>query len=218
MTRLRLAVALLAFVAVAVALIPLRFVLQFVDLSASRLDPGFASGSIWSGRLEGASWQGADLGDFRVSLSPVDLLGGAVRFRFTSPGVVREGAWLSTADGGRLERLKGLLPLDRLIAGAPTGAFISFLDGSVVAAGAGCSEASGRILVDGLSDVGLSAMEGAVRCEAGRLVVALASQDGARLDLAFDMATAAVTGRSADPAILAVLQGLGVETEGSDGT
>lgn len=218
MTWLRLAVALIAFTAVAVALIPLRFALQVVDLSASRLDPGFASGSVWAGRLEGVRWRGADLGDFAVAVSPADLLGGAFRIRFTSQGVVREGAWLSTAEGGRLESLKGLVPLDRFAAGAPPGAFVSFLDASIDAAGDACSEASGRVLVDGLTDVGLSAMEGTVRCDAGRLVVALASQGGAGLDLIFDMSTGAVTGRSTDPVILAALQGLGVTTESSDGT
>lgn len=217
MTWLRISVALIAFVVVAIALIPLRFALQFVDLSASRLDPGFASGSVWAGRLDGVSWQGADLGDFTAAVSPAGLLGGVMRIRLTSPGMVREGVWVSSAKGGRLERLKGLIPLDRFISSAPPGAFVSFLDGSLDPAGPACIEAGGRVLVDGLSDVGLSAMEGVVRCEGGRMVVALSSQSGAGLDLVFDMGTGAVTARSADPAAVAALQALGVETEGSDG-
>lgn len=216
MIWVRLAVALIAFAGVAVAALPLRFVLQFADLSGARLDPGFASGSIWSGRLDGVAWQGVDLGDFAVAVSPAHLAGGVVRIRFSSPGMVREGAWLPTAAGERFEDLKGLVPLDRLVAGAPPGAFVSFLDGSVATNADGCGDADGRVLVDGLSEVGLAAMEGVVRCEGGRLVVQLASQGGAGLDLAFDLGTGAVTGRSADPATLAALVALGVETEGLD--
>jgi len=218
MTWIRIAVFVAALVVTAIALMPLRFVLGFTPPADARLDTGFASGSVWSGELKGVRWQGEDLGDFEVGVSPGSLLVGDVRVNFTSTGPVREGEWRAGVDADRFDRLKGLVQLDRLVPAAPTGAFVSFLDGSIELDPAGCRRASGRVLVDGLADAGLSTMEGTIGCEARRLVVSLRPESGASLDLLYDIRTATVAGRSSDPATIAALAALGIDIETSEAT
>jgi hypothetical protein len=210
MTWLRIAVVALVFVIAAAAFLPLRFVLQFAPIRDPRLDPGFASGTVWSGRLDDVKWQGADLGDFDVAMSPLDLLTGKVRLSFSSEGSVREGGWISTPTGGRFENLKGLIQLDALAPSAPAGSFVSFLDGAADLGPSGCRSAAGRVLVDGLADAGFSAMEGRIGCESGLVVLALQPSTGAPLDLLLDPRNGEVKGRSADAANLAALAALGI--------
>lgn len=215
MTWLRILVVAAAFLAAAVALLPLRFVLHHAPVRHPELDTGFASGTVWSGRLEGVTLRGLQLGDFDVAVSPADLVLGRLAVRFSSEGIVREGRWKSSPGGGAFEGLKGLVPLDRLSAGAPPGAFVSFLDGAGWVDGSGCREASGRVLVDGLSEAGFTGMEGTVGCETGRIILALTPSNGPPFDLVLDPRGGQVGARSADAATLAALSALGFNVENS---
>lgn len=213
MTWLRIAVVALAFAIAAVAMVPLGSVLAIAPLRDPRIDPGFSSGTVWSGRLEGVKWENTPLGDFKVATSPMALLTGMLRVRFSSSGPVRKGEWLAGPSGERFEKLTGLIELSQLSSGAPPGAFISFLDTSAEFTPSGCRKINGRVLVDGLADAGFQAMEGTLACEAGRVVIVLASADTPPLDLIVDTKAGTLTARSQDPATLAALTAIGIAIE-----
>lgn len=216
MTWLRIAIVALAFLATAAGLIPLRFVMENAPLRDRRIDPGFASGTVWSGMLEGVKWSGTPLGDFKIAASPVALLTGNLRVRFASSGLVREGEWIVGRRGERFEKLTGLIQLNQLAPGAPSGAFVSFLNVSTRIGSTGCRDIDGRVLVDGLSEAGFPAMEGSLVCSDGRVVLRLASESAPPLDLIVDTETGAISSRSADPAALAALASIGIAVEPSE--
>jgi hypothetical protein len=215
MKLVRIAFVAAAFLIAAVALAPLRFIIEAADMRVRDVEIGAVSGTIWSGELQDVRWRGAPLGDLQVGASLAGLMQGRLQMDLESTdGAVREGSWIVGADGGRFERLKGTFMLNRLVPGAPAGAFVSFLGGGGRLEGGRCADAHGRILVDGLEAAGLQALEGSVRCEAGRIALALIpATGGGGLDLLLDPATGALTGRTGDARMQAGLRALGVAVE-----
>lgn len=106
-------------------------------LSASRVE-----GSLWSGHLRRARWQGAALGDVRVALSPLPLFSGRQVLR------VETGEATLSLHAGRVRgvsRADGLLPLPA-IPGLALRA--SLEDARMLFGDAGCREAGGRVRVE----------------------------------------------------------------------
>lgn len=125
MTRERLSVLfLVALTMWSLALLPLRLVLQpwgpaQAPIDANRDAPvkprGIAaldvSGSLWHGRVRGASWRGLELGDMSVALQPWPLLVGVRRFELRTPDL--SGAILRGRIDG-IEQVTGGITLDRI--------------------------------------------------------------------------------------------------------
>lgn len=178
----------LGALAAAVYLLPLRVVVPYV---APELQAKAITGSIWDGRLLGATWRGVALGDLDVALDANELRAGRLRLDF-----VRESALRGTAAGGSgrlrgrlgtagtthlVEQLDGpvslVLPfpfkpqLDVEFSGA---AFLLDNAGTCLAASGGVSARLSNIPAIGTTPP----MAGTFACDDGALFLPLATSDG----------------------------------------
>lgn len=226
-----------AFVVTLGASAPLAPLLQLAGLEARGLAYDSASGSIWRGEVAGLRVGPERLGDVRLTLAPAALLQGKLQARFEAAGPLRAsgaaeyalgGDWLlrdavfvvSMTDLGRLHpELK-----DR------GGEFRADLALAEVNAAGDCVYAQGLARTDVLTHAGGSAMgvwrgpalEGAIACEGGDLVVRLNGADAsarvvveARIDLTTG-STFLATVETEDPAVRLALGALGfAERDGS---
>lgn len=185
------------------ALLPLRIVLGGSGLAARAV-----SGSIWMGQLRQAEWRGLALGDLALRLQPTALLRG--RLRYAVAGARLNGFIWQGRDSG-VSDLTGQIPL----AGVTSLPVVSMdLAGAGVDWRAdGCRSAAGevRLLLAGLL-AGLGPLSGQPRCEAGRLVLPLASADGhATLTIRIDATgwTGRLTAGGVDPSTATALLAAG---------
>lgn|SRR5690606_25754734 len=167
----------LALPAMLLATLPLRLALELPGIAHWGLAARSASGSIWNGRLEGASVRDMALGDASVRLSPLPLLLGTTAARLSAPGV---DARLLHGRRRGVDRLEGrlTLPPSSLAAGIPLQLQASSLQ--VLFSDDACHAASGRVtLVAGKADgPPLAVLEGAASCEGRTAVLPLAAVSG----------------------------------------
>lgn len=152
--------ALAGFVLAAAALLPLRLAVP-EGLAATS-----ASGTIWSGHLEGASWRGVNLGTLGVGLRPLALFRGQARLALSGPDLSGDlvlGQGVEALSGQR--SLVGL-PITSLAAQDLT---LRFEDGQ-------CAAASGSVsaTVPGSG----APLGGVPRCTGSSASITLASPDG----------------------------------------
>jgi hypothetical protein len=144
----------------AAAMAPLRFALP-AELSATR-----ASGTVWNGHLEGASWRGINLGTVDAALQPLSLLVGEARLALSGPGLSGDlilGQGVEALSGQRT--LSGL-PITSITAQSLT---LRFENGE-------CAAASGSLSAT-LPD-SASLLSGTPRCTGSSASISLASPDG----------------------------------------
>lgn len=167
-----------------VALLPLRLLLSGYDLEHSRIAAREASGSVWSGHVREAQVGDVALGDLRVGLSPWALLVGRARIVLTSPGDATRtvhGAIDTTRHAIALDGMTASLAAGNAFAPLPVSALdldalsARFVDGQ-------CASADGRVKATLGGDFGGVALgqglSGIARCDAGALLLPLASQAG----------------------------------------
>lgn len=166
--------------------LPLRLAMGALGLPQAGLSARAAEGSIWSGRLVEARLAGVPLGDLRVGLHPLPLLAGRARLGFSRPGsgddadVARGRVTISRhvlgLDGATLS-----LPLARLLAPLPI-RLVTLADVSVRSRDGVCEAADGLVraeLAGAIGGVTLpGGFSGTARCDAGALLLPLASQSG----------------------------------------
>lgn len=186
MTRVRkTAVAVLAALLFLVLLFPLAVALPMALPENSGLSARRATGSVWSGLLADARLAGMPLGDTRVGLSPLALLGGEARLGFVSAGL----RGTLTASGRSFGIADASGPIDVAVRVKPLPLTQIVLDDATVRfAGTRCASANGRVRAVVAGDIGGIAlpggMTGALACEDGALLVPLVGQSGMeRLDL-----------------------------------
>lgn len=168
-------------VAAMLVLLPLRTVLSLAGADSAGLSARDVTGRVGKGALAAAYWRGAGLGDVAVSLVPLSLLGGALRYEVTGDQV--RGAVYVSRRGGGVSGMTGRIGV-RSIGGLPVQGMdfaavnLGFADGV-------CAAAAGQIMVQpGGVLSGLGAMAGAPLCDGGAILVPLVSSDGAaRVDL-----------------------------------
>ena len=190
MKRIRLTTGPLAFFGAAflVALIlflPLRLAMGWFDLGNTGLTAREVRGSLWFGSLREASFGGVALGDLRARLSPVQLLVGRARIDLSGPGRAGgqplRGAIGVTRHSFGIDDLTANLPAGTVFAPVPISA-LDFDDVSVRFQDGNCQNAEGRVratISGDLAGVNLGqGMSGTARCDAGALLLPLASQSG----------------------------------------
>lgn len=203
-----------------VAFLPLRLVLGAAGLGDAGLTARRVDGSLWGGSLVEASAAGLRLGDLAARLAPLDLLAGRARVDLASrgddPGHAFHGAFAASRHALGAERITATLPAAGLFQPLPVAAIdldevtVRFRDGL-------CDRAEGRVRATMAGEVaGLplaGQMAGAARCDAGRLLLPLASQAGSeRIDMRLTddgRYTAALTLAAPDPATAQKLSGFG---------
>ncbi len=174
-----------ALVVFAVALFPLSVALALFAPRDNGISARLSSGPVWSGILYDAALAEIPLGNVRLSLRPLPLLIGQPRFGIVAPAFSGTLALASTRRG--LEDATGTIDLSQRLKPLPIGRFT--LDKvSVVFAGDRCLRGEGRIQTGVAGDVGglvlPGGMSGALRCDAGALLLPLVGQSGLeRLDL-----------------------------------
>lgn len=194
MTRFRLKTGPVAlfgavFFAALLILLPLRFVLGWFDLGSTRIAARAATGSVWFGGLREAQVGTIALGDVKASLSPWALLGGRARVALASPDAGGEtattravhGAISVSRHGVGLDSMTARLPAGDVFAPLPVSGIdldevtLRFVDGR-------CEAAEGRVKATLGADIaGISlgqGLAGTARCDAGALLLPLASQSG----------------------------------------
>lgn len=165
-----------------IALLPLRLVLGGFDLEGSRIAAREASGSVWAGHLREAEVGGIALGDLDAHLSPWSLLLGRARLELAaSGGGLLRGAIVTTRHSVGVDAMTASLPAGATFAPLPISAID--LDGvSATFTDGRCERAAGRVkatLGAAIGGVELgSGLLGIVRCDAGALLLPLASQAG----------------------------------------
>lgn len=152
--------------------LPLRWLLPDGALSARGV-----SGSIWSGRIEGAQWGGVRLGDLDAGLR----WPGVLRVTSADPGADPLRAELKPGEGMQVSALRGGVALGAAF-GPVTLERVSFRNARLSLNEAGCADAAGRVtlaarLTD-LTAVPPVALGGPLRCEGPNLVASLKSQSG----------------------------------------
>lgn len=190
MTRFRLKTGPVAlfgavFLVALIVLLPLRLVLGAFDLDQTRLAAREATGSVWFGGLREAQVGSIALGDVDASLSPWALLVGRARV-----GLVSAEASATRAVSGAISVSRHSVGLDDMTASLSAGDMfaplpVSGLDLDQVTVhyvDGHCDKAEGRVKATLGGDIaGISlgqGLSGAARCDAGALLLPLASQAG----------------------------------------
>ncbi|MCG2842238.1 type II secretion system protein N [Sandaracinobacter sp. RS1-74] len=168
---------LIALVALAAFFLPLSFVLR---QAAPGLEAERVEGSIWNGRLRGASYGGIPIGDVDAGLDFGRLLQGEANVRFERLGPRLSGRAGGTLEDRRLEGLNGELPLSILPQGFPP-VRLQFEDVSLhLGRRQNCLSASG-VVTASLPDLpGLRRvppLSTTPRCEGDALIVPLNAPD-----------------------------------------
>jgi general secretion pathway protein N len=173
------------FVVALLVLLPLRLVLGWFDLDRTRLAAREAPGSVWFGGLREAQVGSIALGDLDAGLSPWPLLVGRARIDLASvtasPTRALHGAISASRHSVGLDDMTASLPAGDAFAPLPVSGLdldsvsVHFVDGK-------CDKAEGRVKATLGGDIGGvslgQGLSGDARCDAGALLLPLASQAG----------------------------------------
>ncbi|WP_010164272.1 type II secretion system protein N [Sphingomonas sp. PAMC 26617] len=226
MTRFRLRTGPIAlfgavFVLALIVLLPLRLVLGWFDLESSRVAAREATGSVWFGGVREAQVGQIALGDLGARLSPFPLAVGRARIDLTgqaTPGAESGARTIS----GAVSVSRHAVGIDDMTARLPAGNVFAPLpvtgldldDVSVRYRDGNCDKADGRVKAVLGGDLGGIALgqglSGNARCDAGALLLPLASQSGSEhVDLRLwqnGRFVAQLTVRASDPTVAQKLE------------
>lgn len=174
-----------AFVIALIAFLPLRLAMGWFDLGNTGLTARQVEGSLWYGTLREASFGGVALGDLRARLSPIQLLVGRARIDLAGTGKADARPFRGAIGVSRhsfgIDDLTATLPAGNVFAPMPVSS-LEFDDVSVRFQDGNCQKAEGRVraaISGDLAGVSLGqGMTGTARCDAGALLLPLASQAG----------------------------------------
>lgn len=171
------------FVVALIVLLPLRLAAGWFALDDVGLTARQVRGSVWRGTLDEAAFGGVPLGDLRAGLSPFALLAGRARVSVAAIGApeATHGAVTVSRHGIGIDDVTARLAAGTVFAPLPvsqldlTGVRARFEDGR-------CVEAGGRVhaaMAGDIAGVDLGGgLGGDARCDAGALLLPLASPSG----------------------------------------
>jgi len=170
---------------------PLRFALDRLGLERQGLAAADVRGTVWSGRLVGASWRGLQLGDAAVGLQPLPLLLGRTRLTLeTGAGGPSPGRAVLVRAGGTagVEDATLDLPVRLLNTPVPLRGELRVQDASVLFRDGACLRAEGRVATDLLQRSAEflqwqgPELSGRLACRGGALVLPLTgARDGTQV-------------------------------------
>lgn len=172
-----------AIVLALVALLPLRFAVEWLGFDRRGLAARGATGSIWLGALQEAQLGPVALGDVKARLNFLPLLIGRARISVERPGndAPFAGALTVTRHGFGVEDITGRLRTAALFAPLPI-ASVQLEDFSAGFVSGRCARAEGRVRADIAGELGglglASGLNGSARCAADALLLPLASESG----------------------------------------
>ncbi len=167
------------------ALLPLRFGIEWFGLADHGLAAREAQGSIWRGALRETQFGAVGIGDVNAGLHAFPLLAGRVRVALTrgdseAGGDGFSGAILRAGGTSGVDNVTGPLMLTPALLGRLPVTQVNLEDVTARFVDGQCVEAAGTVRATVAGDFGGVALpqglSGNVRCDAGALVLALASQ------------------------------------------
>ncbi len=174
----------LALFAVAlIAMLPLRLVLDWLEVDRHGFAAREAQGSIWYGALADVQLGSVSLGSVQARLRTLPLLVGRARIDLMRGGEPDPltGAATVTANSFGIDDTTARLNLGAALAPLPVGA-IDLRGVTARFATGACAEASGLVRAGVAGEIGGTALAGGLsgtaRCDAGALLLPLASQSG----------------------------------------
>jgi len=175
----------LAVIAVALFFLPLRLAVGMAGLDDTRFSARAISGSVWSGRIEGAQLGPFPLGDLDASVRFLPLLSGRVLMDLERPPSGSDRGLVATVGkaGNSLlvEDVTTVLSVGSQLAPLPASA-IDLTDVSIAFAGGRCQSASGQVRMSLDANIpGLNLKQGLLgkaQCQDGVLVLPLQSGSG----------------------------------------
>lgn len=166
------------------ATLPLRQVISWSGADRWLAASG-AEGTIWRGVLRQARLGSMALGDVRLALDPLSLIGGRIGFHFTADGVLA-GTGMVVSHGDAALRAGELrFPIEALAAGLPLRGDMRLSNLDIAFRNGGCSRAQGAAVVEQArleqADVRLTpdtALRGVWGCAGGDAVLRLSGRSG----------------------------------------
>jgi general secretion pathway protein N len=195
--------------------LPLPLALDWLELPRFGLAAREAEGSLWSGRLRGASWRGQALGDLQLALQPLPLLSGTRALRIE--GEARSLRLLQGRRNG-VDGVEGAFAADGPSGLPGVGVELQFTRFALVFAGNRCLRAEGALqasLTWPGHDSASAVLSGSPQCAERAAVLPLRSAGGSarieaevRIEADGRYRMQSVV-RDADPAVSAVLRQAG---------
>lgn len=166
------------------ALLPLRLGIGWFGLDTKGLAAREVHGSLWRGSLKEAQLGGIGLGDLGAGLHAFPLLAGRARIAVnraeSQAGDALEGAAVVTRSGFGVDDVTGRVMLTGGAFGRLPVGQLDLSDAAARFEGGQCVEAAGVVRAAVAGDFGGIALpgglSGSARCDAGALLIALASQ------------------------------------------
>ncbi len=194
---LRLVLFGLAFVVALAWMLPLSFVMKRSGAAAHGLAWERVEGTLWTGRLTGLAYGAQPVGEARLSLQPMALFSGVLRYDVDWTGLPGRGRARVSIGRGHVEAEQ--VVVDLVLANLPglarevreSGGTASLVASRVRFEDGSCVMAQGEARTSALQTVGarygraLPELSGPIRCEGGMLVLPLEgeSDEGERIDL-----------------------------------
>ena len=207
----------IAFLLALIALFPLSLAISLSGVSGTLFSARAIEGTVWSGRIRSLSIDGVPFGDFKASLSPVQLVQGHFGLRLTGePEGTTRARLLSSLWAYGVDDLNAQIVAPSAFAPLPVES-LKLTNVAAEVRGKDCVIAAGQIeaVVDG-SLIGLPeriTLTGSPRCDGDVILAPLASATGAetlRLRLALDGQYSFRLGvKPADQAMADKLRGIG---------
>lgn len=173
------------FLLALVVTLPLRLVLGWFALERTGVAAREVTGTVWSGSLREAAMGGIALGDLKAGVSPWPLLTGRARIDLATsaeqPARALRGAVSVSRHAVGIDDMTASLPAGDVFAPLPVSG-LDLDDVSIRFADGLCQKAEGRVkatLGGDIAGIALGqGLSGAARCDAGALLLPLASQAG----------------------------------------
>lgn len=166
------------------ALLPMRMGIDWFGLGTRGLAAREVQGSIWRGALKEAQFGSVGLGDLNAGLHALPLLAGRARFALeraeSASGDALRGAATVTRGGFGFDDVTGRLMMTPGAMGRLPIGQIDLGDATARFENGQCAEAAGTVRAAAAGDLGGVALAGGftgtMRCDAGALLIAMASQ------------------------------------------
>ena len=180
-----------AFLFALVALLPLRFALDWLALDERGFAARETKGSLWLGAISEAQWGGVALGDLQARLRTLPLLALRARIDIDSLDAPKrvDGGITVTRNSFGIDDMTARIEAAGLFAPLPVSA-LDLSDLTVRYANGACAAADGTIIATVSAVAGLPLppqLSGAARCDAGTLLLPLQSAGGSeKIDIRLD--------------------------------
>lgn len=164
-----------------VAFVPLGFLVNQTNIASSGIGWTQIQGTMLNGRISGMHYNGQDIGDVKLKLKPLSLLGFAPEYEVQWGGaggqgtgtVKLSGETLTARDVRLQQKISAIQGLSPPVAAA--GGTLRLSDGEIHLTHTGCKSASGAISTDTLSKVAqqygreFGAVSGPLSCKDGNI-------------------------------------------------